>query len=64
MNFDVTVNGQALLDEGFVGNNTVEGLGLLTFGFIWPCAGIWGPGCENITTTWSVEIPANIEECF
>ena len=49
---DVIVVGKALNDRGFVANDAVEGLGLNTFGFLWPCAGIWAPMSKAITTTW------------
>lgn len=51
---NVIIVGQALDSQGFVGaNNTVEGLGLNTFGFLWPDAGIWTPCDPLITTTWT-----------
>ncbi len=49
---DAIVLGEALNDVGFVGNDAVEGLGLVTAGFLWPCAGIWAPMQAAITTTW------------
>lgn len=49
---DAVVVGQALDDCGFIAFNAVEGLGLNTFGFLWPCAGIWAPMQNAITTTW------------
>jgi Flp pilus assembly pilin Flp len=56
--FDVTVRGVALENFGLTETETVEGLGLLTQGLIWPCAAIWyGPimstGATTISTTWS-----------
>jgi hypothetical protein len=49
---DVKIVGMALNDFGLSAYNTVEGLGLNTFGFLWPCAGIWAPGDEVIVTNW------------
>lgn len=49
---DVVILGQALNDFGFEANNTIEGLGLNTFGFLWPCSGIWNPAAETTSTTW------------
>lgn len=49
---DVVIVGQALNDKGFCANDAVEGLGLNTFGFLWPCTGIWAPMAQAITTTW------------
>lgn len=54
---DVVVIGTALNTHGFIGNNTISGLGLNTFGFLWPCTGIWTPSDGAITTTW---VPASI----
>lgn len=49
---DVKIVGMALNDFGLSAYNTVEGLGLNTFGFLWPCNGIWAPGDEIISTSW------------
>lgn len=38
---DVLIEGQALNSSGLTAYNTVEGLGLNTFGFLWPIDGIW-----------------------
>lgn len=55
---DVVVIGQALETYGFTGNNTIAGLGLITYGFLWPCDGIWQPSDDlSLTTTW---VPASI----
>jgi len=52
--FDVRIVGQALEDEGFVAFNTISGLGLNTFGFLWPCADIWAPTDDpTLVTTWT-----------
>lgn len=62
---DVTIQGMALNDRGFEALNTVEGLGLNTFGFLWPCEGIWAPAQVSITTTWTNCAPYNptVETC-
>lgn len=49
---DVIVVGTALNDFGFQANDAIEGLGLNTFGFLWPCNGIWAPQNRAISTTW------------
>lgn len=49
---DAVIKGMALNDMGFTAENTVEGLGLNTFGFLWPCDGIWQPTDTALTTTW------------
>jgi len=54
---DVIVVGQALNDGGLSAFNTLAGLGLNTFGFLWPCDGIWLSSDDPITTTW---VPASI----
>lgn len=60
---DVLVVGTALNTFGFTANKTVAGLGLLTFGFLWPCDGIWMPSDDPITTTWvAASIPSSITE--
>ena len=50
---DAVVVGEALNDAGFVANAAIEGLGLNTFGFLWPCTGIWAPMNRGITTVWT-----------
>jgi hypothetical protein len=61
---DVTIQGMALNNHGISANNTVEGLGLNTFGFLWPCDGIWGPAESAISTTWtSFQGSSSVEYC-
>ena len=54
--FDVQIIGDALNTQGFVAFNTIEGLGLNTFGFLWPIDGIWAPctecAVEPVSTAW------------
>lgn len=52
---DVIVSGVALNSQGFEGMNFVsaEGLGLNSFGFLWPCEGIWNPSYPEPTTVWT-----------
>lgn len=50
---DVVIVGTALNDLGFQAYNTVEGLGLNTFGLLWPCSGIWDTAESSVSTTWS-----------
>lgn len=52
ISFDVQIVGDALNSDGFVAFNTVEGLGLNTFGFIWPIEGIWDECCDPTTLNW------------
>lgn len=57
--FDVLIEGQALNSFGLTAFDTIEGLGLNTFGFLWPTTGIWTDcaACnDNVTTTW-------VEDC-
>ena len=63
---DSIVAGSALNTLGFESFNTLQGLGLITQGFIWPCDGIWGPAFPPVTTTWTVysEPQATIETCL
>ena len=49
---DATIQGQALESHGLVALRTVEGLGLVTNGLLWPCAGIWEPTEDPLVTTW------------
>jgi hypothetical protein len=52
--FDTQIQGDALNSKGFEAFKTVEGLGLNTFGFLWPLDGIWAPGESMPTSTvWS-----------
>ncbi len=61
---DVVVVGRALNDFGFSAFNTIEGLGLNTRGFLWPCTGIWQPSDSPITTVWvSSVVAGNTEVC-
>lgn len=47
-----TIVGNALNDFGLEANSTIAGLGLNSFGFLWPCDGIWEPCEADITTVW------------
>ena len=50
---DVLISGQALDSFGQVGvNNTQQGLGVITRGFLWPCDGIWALTFDKPTTNW------------
>lgn len=63
--FDIVVIGNALNSFGFTGKDTISGLGLNTFGFIWPCPDIWSLAYDPVTTTW-IDVPdpnATIETC-
>lgn len=62
---DVTIVGMALNDFGISANNTIAGVGLNTFGFLWPCDGIWNTAEEAVTTTWTScgDGGMNIETC-
>lgn len=63
---DVVVVGNNLNSYGFVGYNfNISGLGLNTFGFLYPCADIWTPADETATTTWTAcETASNVEVCI
>lgn len=55
----------ALETKGLTAENTIDGLGLVTNGFIWSCASIWGPAFPSITTTWvSCISGGNVEACI
>ncbi len=61
---DVTIQGIALNDYGLSANNTIAGLGLNTWGFLWPCDSIWSTAESAITTTWvSCSSPGTVEVC-
>lgn len=65
-NFDVVIAGNALNSFGLTAFNTIAGLGLNTFGFLWPCDAIWTSCDENIVTVWgscAIPNPPNIEQC-
>lgn len=50
---DVLISGQALESLGFIGENTISGIGLMTFGFIWNCGAIWSPSDDPaVVTIW------------
>lgn len=53
--FDPIVAPVALLTHGLTAFDTVAGIGLVTFGFLWPCNGIWSPSDEDAVrnTVWS-----------
>lgn len=64
---DVTIVGQALESFGFTANDTIAGIGLNSFGFLWPCDAIWSPCDPTITTTWTSCIASgstNVEVCI
>lgn len=63
---DVTISGEALDDLGLCAYNTIEGLGLNTFGFLWPCDGIWAPAFPPVTTVWTTfqDSTNTIESCL
>lgn len=42
----------ALEDFGFQVDLALSGVGLLTFGFLWECSGIWVNADPAITTVW------------
>ena len=48
------VYGQALNSFGFTANDTISGVGLNTFGFLWHVGGIWGPAPiqDPVVTLW------------
>lgn len=51
---DAVVSGANLNDFGIAGENySLSGLGLNTFGFLFPCDGFWTPTEKPITTTWT-----------
>lgn len=54
---DVVIRGQALNSLGLTAEKTIAGLGLNTFGFLWPCDGIWGPAVDPVTTLWATFMP-------
>jgi len=54
---DVIIDPLAVITFGLVGTQVeaTEGLGLNTFGFLWPSSGIWiecAQCADNITTVW------------
>lgn len=50
---DAKIEGQALNSFGLTADNTISGLGLNTFGFLWGCQEIWSPADEPTSTTWT-----------
>ena len=57
--FDVLVNGMALNNQGLTDTNQVSGLGLVTYGNIWPCKDFWfdnalSSGAQGgVSTVWT-----------
>lgn len=49
---EVKIVGNALNSQGFTGENTIAGLGLNTFGFLWPSDAIWTSTCSGAVTVW------------
>lgn len=61
---DVVIVGQALTDFGFTAYKTIQGVGLNTFGFLWPCDGIWDVAQDPRTTTWVSSLDTStVEKC-
>lgn len=51
---EVIFNGLSLVDRGLVSDyNTLSGVGLNTFGFIWAAQDIWADADAQISTSWS-----------
>ncbi len=54
---DVEIDALAVISVGLVGETfkVTEGLGLITFGFLWPVNGIWAEcaACGDVSTTWT-----------
>jgi hypothetical protein len=48
----VKIGGQALNSFGLTNDDSVSGVGLNTFGFLWASEDIWTPTVGTITTTW------------
>lgn len=59
------VVGTALESFGFTAFDTIDGLGLNTFGLLWSCSGIWTNNDDPaLTTVWtSCEDLQNLDEC-
>lgn len=54
----VGVFGMALETDGLTVYGAISPVGLLTFGLIWPCDGIWVPCETGISTVWAAgEVP-------
>ena len=62
---DYVIVGTALESFGLTGNNTIDGVGLNTFGFLWSCSGIWTDWDDPARTTAWTSWQANgaIETC-
>lgn len=57
--WNVTSNGPGILLEGLAwnpysvpGGYNTDGLGILTFGFVWGIASIWAQCSAGVTTEW------------
>lgn len=64
--FDIILSGRGLEDYGLYGPS-VDGLGLVTYGFLWSCQSIWDTAEINpLNTTWTgcdPALPPNAETC-
>lgn len=63
---DVKIEGQALNDQGFTVDKAISGVGLNTFGFLWPCADIWSNAFDSVTTGWTacISVSATPSDCL
>lgn len=64
-NFDVILSGRGLEDRGLYGPS-LDGIGLVTEGFVWNCASIWDSSNEpdHVTSWISCETTeGNAESC-
>jgi len=60
---DVVISGTNLETQGFLGLNfATAGIGLLTFGFLFPCDEHWVSDEIPITTTWENCLDADSSE--
>jgi len=52
---NVEIVGQALNTFGLQGNDTISGVGLNTFGFLWPVNGFWlnCPCSDDAAANWT-----------
>lgn len=49
---NVIIRGMALNSEGFTAEDSISGLGLNTFGFLWDASSIWTEVLVGVTTAW------------
>lgn len=59
----VTFYGEAQETGGLTVSGAIDGIGLVTYGFLWECPYIWSTVLDTPTTTWTNSTSPSFGEC-